>query len=252
MIYNPKFIFFHMTKTGGSSMDMFLQNQIEGSIRPVLIGEYLKPEIEERVAQSRHEPAYRIRVGKELMIGYIRNPYDWYVSLWSWAKWQTPPAYLHFFRHSPFSDRRLNEFINGIHLSEDQISYNTGGLPMESMKNDFTDIDMKLANKLDIGLLTYKYLYMFHDPAVFKDVENHKDYLLLDRVLRFENLIDGFFTWYNDNFERLEEEQKKMFPHVKESSHNHYSTYYDDSLINLIRHKDRIIFDTYGYQFERK
>jgi hypothetical protein len=115
-------------------------------------------------------------------------------------------------------------------------------------------------NSLDVGFFTYRYIYMFFDnyerillgkdPDVFK---NHNKLLSLNRVIKKENLSKALINiCVNKGFcnegeiIQISERQKTK---VNTSKHKHYTHYYNKRLIGLVKHKDRLIIDKYGYRF---
>jgi len=255
MVIHPKFTFIHFEKTGGSFIEDFLVKNIEEAsyLRSEIVS--FKDETYKKVC--RHDNLYRFIFEPEIIkFGYIRNPYDWYLSLWSFSreKQGLRSAYRHLFLDE-WSKQDVNHFIKLIFNNKEMIiCYHIGtGALIDKFDNEFErHIDLPTASKLDIGLLTYKYLYMYYHPDVFNDIENYKEYKIVDKVLRFENLVKELDKFFEENIFRFNKHQKdNLYNGVKTraSKHEHYSKYYTKEIIDSIRHKDRIIFKEYNYEF---
>ena len=91
----------------------------------------------------------------------------------------------------------------------------------------------------DIGMCTARYLYMTTEKSSTLQGKS-----LINTFLRFENLIPDIEKEFGTG---------KILPSkINTSDHLHYSTYYDDNLMNIVAHKDRMIIDQFGYKFEKK
>lgn len=260
MIVHPKFIFLHLPKTGGTFIENYLSGSpqgVNGNIKNAchvgkVLEKYLNEDIENRKHTCRHDPVYRIteKTKDRTKFGYIRNPYDWYLSFWSYSKDGSDATYLNL--HTEESKKDINVFIE--HLSNTRIAlcYYTNKI-VEGETKPLSHIDLGIAADLDIGLYTYKYLHTYFHPDVFNDIENYKKYFLVDKILRFENLREDLEIFFKENIFELNESQTTLLyraPKVRATKHRHYSEdYYNIETIELIKHKDRIIFDTYDYEF---
>jgi hypothetical protein len=259
-------MFAHLEKTAGTFIEEFLNTTVQHTghcniRRPKEMGyeidasrhkRYENPNIQ--TTTCRHDALWRfIPTNKSVhKFGYIRNPYDWYLSLWSFSR-KGHSTYSHMFKEFG-SDLDINIFIKSMFDSTYSLCYYGNSLLGEGEKYELPHIDFSLINKLDIGLLTYRYLYIYYHPSVFKDIENYKDYNLGASVLRFERLIgdiDDFFL--NKLLYKLSRKQMSWLLNSgprRKSNHRHYTeNYYTNEVIELIKHKDRIIFDEYEYTF---
>ena len=74
----------------------------------------------------------------------------------------------------------------------------------------------------------------------------YRSFKNLDYFIRFENL--------NDDFKFVCEKigiPKEELPHYNKSEHEHYSTYYDEELINLVKNHFNIEIKYFGYKFAK-
>ena len=233
MIFHKDFVFGHLQKTGGTFVEDFLIYNVEGT----KIREKGNKYEGIRSDPSRHDPLYDDCINdREIKkFGFIRNPFDWYLSFWSFTK------YTHTVIKNLYVSSKEQEDINAWIKSIFSMTENIHRM-----------LDFSTISRLDIGLLTFEYLYVFYHPDVFNDIENHDKYLLADEILKFENLREELDIFFSKNLFKFNERQTEILysnPKNKTSKHKHYNEYYNDESIELIRHKDRIIFDKYEYKF---
>lgn len=252
MVINPKFIFVHLEKTGGTSLFRYLIN-LKDSIGVGRIKNIKNSKMDiYGLGTCRHDSLFKVSQYFEdkFKFGYIRNPFDWYVSFWKFFQIYPHSITYQSLYKNIISKKNVNFFVNSLYRSKHQISYYNNGVI--DKKNIITHIDFKKMSELDIGLLTYRYLYIYYHPDVFNDIENYKDYLLADDILRFEKLKSELYRVFNYKIFKLNKHQiRNLYKMGKSrvSNHKHYSKYYHNSTIELIKHKDRIIFKEFGYEF---
>ena len=233
MIFHPDFVFAHLEKTGGTFIEKFLSRRIKDANH--------RPKV------NRHDSLYLYKDDIEgyeniIKVGYIRNPYDWYLSFWCFSNDGKHPYSQHLYE-SKESKKDINVWI-------EQLFKLTKVIPRYIARPP--TLDLSIPVKLDIGLLTFRYLTVYHHPDVFDDIENHSKYLVLNRVLKFENLTKELENFFSENLCNLSEKQLSQLyemPNMRKTDHDHYSKYYTKEIIDLIRRKDRIIVDTYNYTF---
>ena len=235
MIFHPDFLFGHLEKTGGTFIEKYLTTNI--------------PKAKHKRKVNRHDSFYNCMPDTDVLkFGYIRNPYDWYVSFWAF----TQKHRVYKFLLNNYSGNNVNMFIEDLFKSDKAICYNTDTV-LKSSTDILRPFDLYVSNKLDIGLLTYRYLYIYYHPDVFKDIQNYKKYKIVDKVLQFENLLEEFVTFFKENLFELDEDKiYKLYSmkKIRVTKHDHYSKYYTKKTIDLIQHKDRIIFKEHNnYEF---
>jgi len=230
MIIHPNFIFCRVPRTGGKFLQEFLEKHIDSCNRT--------RRAHFRVADLKEEERK-----DKFIFGTIRNPYDWYVSWWKYNSESSDKVQKDLFKEG--RDKDFNKFIKYL------FSRNSG-------KNQW--FDLGIMYKLDIGLLSFKYLKILADykyifnAQKYKWEKRHNSLLFADQVLRFENftydLCDMFHTY---NIVNLPDDVKVKLVTAKKTNsteHDHYSKYYNKESIKLVRHKDRIIFGNYNYEYE--
>jgi len=222
MILHKDFIFVHLQRTGGTFVSDYLLHNIENTVKH---------------DSSSHEAVFNYRSDPTIKFGYIRNPYDWYLSLWSFTRKEYSE-----YAKSLFRDAKCRYDIN---------------LWIKSLFNNYSNLyptlNLLKANSLDIGLFTFKYLCLFYHKDVFSDISNYKKYLLLDKVLLFENLRDELRNFFDENIFKLNDSQVNelyKYEKINISEHRKYTEgYYNKEVIDLLKYKDRIIFNEYNYEF---
>ena len=206
MILSKRFVFLHLPKTGGSFVRELCVHHAPPEWECRLFDDH--PTIREIPPEYRHLPVF----------GFVRNPYDWYVSWYYYLK-----------------KRGDNDFFN-------QASNNGG--------RGFKDT-MLAAFEADIGAL-YGFECQFSDSAygcymnyVFG---NDLDQL---QIGTFERLREDLYRIWSSMVELPVEMKRQItdFPKVNESQRGHYRKYYDAELRAVIESKDSEVLDHFGYKF---
>lgn len=192
----------------------------------------------------------------KFVIGSIRNPWAWYVSLWafgcegrggvfSWLKddpeWQwvysdvNNPLLFRQWLAMIYSDKYLNQMQNG---------YNQFSLAPH------------------VGLMTWRYAYLYlagididlvpHFVDYDQFIEYEQQYNIVDRFIKLEALESTLFAALIraghdiEFFKLILLCQEK----INVSKHLPYQEYYDRASRELIREHERLIVDRFGYNFD--
>jgi tetratricopeptide (TPR) repeat protein len=236
MIVTDRFVFIHMHKTGGQS----LNDIIERCIPEHRIVGYHFPRAEVP-AESADLPA----------VGMVRNPWDWYVS---WYAFNKRPGIKNQLFHvvSDGGDANFKATVtNLVQLGSDR---------PESAKHRDTLIQI-LPDSLDgnrgVGLTkdsirelaeagTGYYSWLF--ARMLGDETQHNTF-----IGRFENLKDDFLEIMERLSVKETDSLKSEFDkrdRKNVSRHSHYSHYYDDELHDLVAAREKQLIKKYGYEFE--
>jgi tetratricopeptide (TPR) repeat protein len=235
MIITQRFVFIHMHKTGGQTLNDILERCMPDY--RVIGYHYPRSEIPPEYAELP-------------VVGMIRNPWDWYVS---WYAFNRRPK-IHNQLFNVISDGGSGTFkstiTNLVHLGSDR--------PESKQHRD--DLIRMLPNSLDdnrgVGLAkdsirdlanaeTGYYSWLFermlghaHDDQTF--------------IGRFENLQDNFLAIMKqlavEETETLRIELDQC-ERKNVSRHSHYSHYYDDELRDLVASKERGLIEKFDYDF---
>jgi len=238
MIVTDRFVFLHMHKTGGQTLNDVIASCMPG--HRVVGYHYPRAEIP---ADAAGLP----------VVGMVRNPWDWYVS---WYAFNKRPN-IHNQLYNVVSDGGRASFIDtitnlvnlGCEGSQHQAHRDAliGLLPETLDGNRGAGLTRSsIRDLVESGTGYYSWLFgrMLGDadPAT-------------THVGRFENLQDDFL----DIMEALSvPETGAMKTELagrgrrNASRHTHYSHYYDDELRDLVAGRDSRIVETWGYRFDSR
>lgn len=211
MITSKHFVFIHFPRTGGRFVRQMFKLFAPGKWDTKLLGEHMHVS---DIPES-HQDLPRF--------GFVRNPYDWYVSWYSF--------HMNVWRNEIFneiSDNGTKDFKSTL-ISGCEMDYSL-------IFKDAFDTDRYNS----VGGYTAFMLAMFGT-----DIENV-------RLGRFENLREDLLSIISDITELplLLKYGVNWYPKVNKSPHKHYSEYYDDELREIIAEKDKMMLDRFGYKFE--
>lgn len=240
MIVTDRFVFIHLHKTGGQSL-----NDAIASCMPShrMVGYHFP--YADIPAAARDLP----------VIGIVRNPWDWYVS---WYAFNNKPRV-----RSPLFKVVSNGGAAGFRSTISNLV--NLGATNDSSERQRNELISMLPHSLDgnrsVGLTKASirelaasesgyYSWLF-GRMLGEELDSNSESRNL--IGRFENLQEDFL----DILERLgvsEIEAIRVTLESKErkntSRHSHYSHYYDDELRELIGHEDAALIDRFDYEFE--
>jgi len=218
---------------------------------------------------------------KPLFVGSIRNPYDWYISRWSYGCMREHndslfrnliKKRLRFSRNREVNTNNIKKikfFINQIIKSTNYWKklYSNP----RSAENFRTWLKSLLKNnkKKDLaehyffsnlfnnfGYLTYRYLIMFTLPKkrdeIFNNNEQNYDGLLkfdsennfIDQFIKFENLNEGLEISLNKIGIEFKDQLNKLNKSERISDIDYY---YDKETKDMVKNFDRFIFEKHDY-----
>jgi hypothetical protein len=170
----------------------------------------------------------------KLIVGSVRNPYSWYVSLY----------------HNHVNDegsffRETFENTNG--FSEWVKKFLTLNYRV------YHDLNFSTLSQMDIGPYSYRMLVCYAD-----EVHNSKNLVAADVVLgdisfiKTDDLALDFVSAIENNIgmDIKVKEAILTADHIHTSTHGHYRDYYDAEALELVAHKDRLIFELFEYERE--
>ena len=229
MILHPNFIFAHIPKCGGNFLNSFFRDNFT----------------ECHVTDKNHKGLLDIDINNRKTFFTIRNPFDWYVSWWAFNK-TTGIKEISKFYKSVVKDNYEN-FVRSI---------------LNTKEGKTIWFDFETMTKLDIGMLTFKFLRIISNRNITFNLkpneitkDNIKNYLLANDYIDInKNFNCNLYKFFKDNnLLHFTNEQKSLLlksKKVNTSKHNHYVTYYkSNEVIELIKHKDRLIFELFKYKF---
>lgn len=216
MVNTPKFKYFRLQKCASRTL-----------------GEYFKKEFNSKSKVAGVHIPCRNTLKDKLFVSSIRNPWDWYVS---WYHFTIKDDRVKKFRHGSDGPSTFKEFITKLY----------------NQKNGtFSSMDFSIMHRLGIGPYTYRYINMCYNKHIglLKKEDLNDDKLLdIDYFIRVEDVKGGVEELY-DMIGYSGSTDMDIFNSTKR---DHYSKYYTDELIELVRDRERIIVDKFNYEYEKQ
>ena len=267
MIIGDKFIYFELQKTGGTFVSVVLLDNEFIKVRK--LGKH------NRYTELDDDILTDFEHWKK--IGNIRNPWEWYVSLWAFGCTRKGSIYSHMAKKpklykqsgiiralkDPLSMVRdthavnkLYEDVNNIEnfriwvnliLEPSQIS-----MGIEYKKSKFS----KFA-----GLMSFRYLnlYCLYSPKAISSLSSYEQLLeydsknnFMNHVIRLENINSEMLKISHVFGLKKEEMAIQLKKHAKplnKSKHLEYNEYYTEKLKELVMIREKFIIHKYKYVF---
>ena len=269
MFISDKLCFLELGKTGCSYIrEVLSQNIPQGSLT------HIHDTIDNELLNS-----------NRFFLGSIRNPFDWYVSLWAFGCLykKKDPLY------SNLTSRRINPFrlssINKNYLKKAKFISNQFTKNISINKKLYSDplnvdnfrewikIILKKIDKYQIGehyaisntnrfigYMTFHYLLRFVNPSKLymlfnNEITNYEDLISFDKnfnfimsMIKFESIDQDLLSTFNQlniPINKTEVLQKKAVN--KSVRLKDTMSYYDDETIKIVRQNDHLIFEKYKY-----
>ena len=231
MIVTPYFVFIHLHKTGGQFINKALLEYIPES---------------KNVGYHYPRKLLPIEHQNKPVVGLVRNPWDWYVSWYSFNQ-----------------QRATGNIVYNILSNNNQLDFNTVierllflgdekyrglrekiimELPESIVGNRGIGLTKSCLVPFDTGFFTWQYQRMFSlndtsNDVIFGKVENLRDDFL--RILKELNVLVT---------EQLASYIKKAEP-LNVSERRGYQEYYNDALKKLVGERDKEIISRFNYSF---
>lgn len=238
MILSKYFVFIHFPKTGGTFIRNIFEHfappdwniklsQHPQNVHPTASDKYFVPqwnistgcshleEFKTNHSQGiQYHPTYQhIPYEYQMLprIAFLRNPYDWYVSWYHFAK-DSHDAFL-----NQLSGKGVKDFKSTI----------------------LTIFDLDFIKTRNLGAYSWGLYYMFGDS--WETIQ----------IGRFEQLRENLLAILNRfaPVPRDLSEAIQTYPKVNSSQHEHYQSYYDEELREIIAYKDRLALEKFDYRF---
>lgn len=227
-----KFIYIHVPKTGGASLQQKLKLIPGTSISRPPHGSI----------KDYYKPGY-------YTFATIRNPFKWYVSMYSFKG----STWLHELYDG--KDKTFKTWLKGVlelnPKKEDIIKTINKCADEDSLDYKF-HLKLVQENKIDnMGWLSH--LFMFSCYRNYDKLIEQNDITLIgksdiDVFIQTEQLNQ--IHEYIDDPTLKEKLTKNAQPiHINKSEHNKYQEYYDDELKQLVLEKDKFLFNKFNYEF---
>jgi hypothetical protein len=228
-------------------------------------------------------PPESVYESDRLITGSVRDPWDWYVSLWGYGC--DGKGVLH---NKLTEEKKLREygfsksFREGISNLYNNLKRNRKfWIKVYSDSNSPKLFRMWLNAVLDspkrsdsrgkynrsslskfAGLYTFRYCYLFHDTDAhlfdgsINDMkalsEEDSKHNIVDHVIRMENISEGIIKMLRDSGTSVEsgfyDTIRSMGRTNPSSRRNDFSFYYDNATRDLVGRRDALIVEKYGYE----
>ena len=232
MVIHDEFISVHMVKTAGTFLQDYFGQNVPGT-RGTGRG------------ARRHHPVSAVRDLTQFKFGTCRNPFCWYVSWWAFVGNQRKPGN----SFPTLATGGFRETMGNLDKAK--------GIVRQTSSHMFINFD--ILRKFDIGIMTWKFIETFCDREEIFALDKwdgfDRDQILVDQFISMENLAYDLIYLFSHYIFELSGKQKEnlcTMDRVNLSRHDHYKAYYDQPLIDWVRHKERYLFDMFGYNWEKE
>jgi len=260
---SDELVFVELHKTGCTHIGKLLASLINGAQR------------------GKHNPPPPVLINSDRnFLGSVRNPWDWYVSLWSYGCDHKGLVYSHSVRPLSPEEQRAAlpaAFINTtgtqsrryIRKPEEWKRCYSGTksatafrdwLHMMNDENYWHDFGEGYGTSPVsnfAGLLSYRYLNLFcrHVAATINSIDDIKAYeeknCFIDYFIRMEHLEDDFIAALKSCNIHINESQKQSIFSTQKtntsSKRNEVAYYYDNETLKLVRERESLIIDKFSY-----
>ncbi len=255
MIEYKNLIYLDVYKTGSSHIKSLLDEVLD----------------EKAIRCIRHAPMTSGRPyswkGGKLIFATVRNPWDWYVSQWSYAGSEKGSLYKHF--ETALGKEELGQLF-------DRQNPRQGFSRWLRAVNDREFVERVIGQNMrksglagSIGLYSYRFMRVTTPypkfflkrwmlPSIDALVRYQRRFGLYDEVLRAESLDDDLVEFVQKHRERcgFVEHAGELVRQAATRPKNRsvkflpsYRDYYDDELREMVGRKDRLFVELFGYSF---
>ena len=235
-----KALYTHIPKTGGTSIkDAFepIKDSLVVTENSTIIKKHSQMQLEHlKVLNFRKSNSMRKKevLGAEVWdnlykFAFVRNPWDRYVSNWQWLALRL--------------GQRNSWVMRGWRGIDGHVSFESFVKQMEACYSDPPQLHPYQHDK-------------WHIRNQIHHLVDYEGNIMLDHVGRFENLVDDFNTICK------ELELDVSLPHLNYFGHQeglpmrkqkpHYSSYYTDELVEIVRKRSQADIEAFDYKFEWK
>ena len=205
MIICDDFIFIHLQKCAGTTMREFLFKAFPNCQR----------------SKDEHSGVPEIPKGQygKLIVGTVRNPFDWYLSWYSSRKHDKSEQFEDLFACD------FKEFLRRCFFTEERTLH---------------DLKFNEIRKQGIGPYTRRYNYCYETKS-FKPILH---------IIKVEELRAGLIDVLS-----LSGQQIEIYDSVERlhsSKHRDYLGYYDQEMLGWVEEKDCMIFERHDYELSGK
>jgi hypothetical protein len=264
MLVSRKLVFLELQKTGSTHIKQLLKKTVGG------------------VNDGKHNQATpELRESGKAFIGSIRDPWGWYLSLFSYGCQKKGGVYLRTTNPARWKQLRRGGALEGadgfdtyspqfmreeVYADPDNAEHFrawlklvlTTGPHRALIEDGYAESPISTI----AGLMTYRYFLLFVDGAAsvpetvntLRKLQAHeKKSLFVKHIIRNETLAEDLIKAVEACGEPLTPEQQTQIreaPRTNTSARKYDKThYYDDASIALVAEREKFIIDKFGYKF---
>ena len=239
MFVSDKFIFLELHKTGTT--------YISGVLKALVGGEHV----------LKHNPARPDQLRGKVVLGSIRDPWDWYVSLWAYGSDGRGSLHNRIMRNS-----KAVELQSAYTDSKDAAAFREWLRMMHdpAQRRFFSRSYAKSSAADFVGFMTFRYLQLFCRKRKQKMPEfssaaeiarYEEERCLVDHFIRNEDLSASLYRVLELTGVRVPEIRRtELFPARANASSRKKGTshYYDEASAKLVEQSEWLIIDKFGYR----
>jgi hypothetical protein len=258
VIEYEKFIYLDVYKTGSTHVKLLLPEITDG----------------ERVRLKRHAPLTSARpftwTGGKLVFATVRNPWDWYTSLWSYAC-ERKGAIWRFFSEAlpPEEIKLMFDRENPVASFERWLrAVNDKDFMQRVIRNNLPESGLAGV----VGLYTFRFMRVTTPyptaflknwlvPNIDAAIRYQRWFHMYHEILRSESLNDDLVKLvqkyrkrcrFRDDAEEIIDEFSKRPRNTSTRILPNFRDYYNEDTRQLVAEKDRLFIEHFDYAFEKK
>lgn len=266
MYVSKKLVYLQMQKTGSTHVTRVLKHRTKGSQR-------------ERHEQLQDYQKFTDR----LIVSSVRNPWDWYVSLWAYGCSGKGGVYRYLLL-TPWSEIRQSRRNGGLASAARST---LRAVSQVGRRPDWKDLYADVANEENyrtwlklvlgeegrhiqkegygaspvkdvVGFMTYRFLALTtafdkwnetgRQARSYDDILRFAgEHTIAKRILRMESLNTDIHALLNSIGIDISMDTLEAIGKTNASRHLKYDSYYDEETFDLVARRDRFIIDQHGY-----
>ena len=242
-----KFVYIHIPKSAGTFMSKYLGGNIPGTVRKNLNGDgHMGLKAMGKLINNDYDGYYKFTT--------VRNPWDWYVSLYEYVKNRKAHEWRLFGGDTTNFKEWLYKLTNCV-IEDDVI---------EKFKDDHTSTatlykSIKQSN-LDCGWMTHRYIYsgavqwlkIFKSMSMEEIADQIDELVIFDDVLSQSDIADDFVNKCGKAINcdpHLIEAIRTAKKFKVRKGRKPYIRYYDKETRNWVAEKESLLISKFGYEY---